>query len=264
MTPVFRLPFRNSLRRHRGGLTALSAAALLAGCRHESVVPTPVTDYFPVVVGTYRTYAVTDSTWASAKVSVSAYQLRERVTEQFTDAAGQPAYRLVRSRRLTSADTWRDDSTLVVQVLPRAVVQTRNNVRTVELVYPARADKAWNRTAFTVGGTSAPDTITNLTRTYGPGVGAAYTTPAVAGAPAKSYATTVLTKDILPVGVEDVNDRDQRGTRQVYALGVGRVLRRRFSLQTFVTAANGEETNTKGVVQNGVSRFEVLIDAGTM
>jgi hypothetical protein len=144
------------------------------------------------------------------------------------------------------------------------VVLTRSNVRTVELVYPVRADKAWNRTAFTVSGPSAPDTISSLTRTYGPAVGAAYATPAIAGAPAKSYPATVLTRDILPVGVEDVNDRDQRGTRQVYALGVGRVLRRRFSLQTFTTASNGEETNTKGVVQNGVSRLEVLIDAGTI
>ena len=249
----------------RAALAALGAAALLGGCRHESVVPEPVADYFPVAVGAYRTYAVTDSTWASGRVSVSAYQLRERVTEQFTDAAGQPAYRLVRSRRLTSADTWRDDSTLVVQVLPHAVVQTRSNVRTVELVYPVRAAKAWNRTAFTVTGKSGVDTITNLTRTYGPAVGAAYTTPAVAGAPAKSYAATVLTRDILPVGVENVNDRDQQGTRQVYALGVGRVLRRRFSLQTFTTSPiNGEETNTKGVVQNGASRLEVLIDAGTI
>ncbi|MGI4759949.1 MAG: hypothetical protein ACRYF0_04545, partial [Janthinobacterium lividum] len=76
-----------------GALLALPA--LLAGCRHESVVPTPVVDYFPVVVGTYRTYAVTDSVWANARVTVSGYQLRERVAEQFTDAAGQPAYRLV-------------------------------------------------------------------------------------------------------------------------------------------------------------------------
>lgn len=262
MTPVFRVisgPGR------RAALALLSAAALLAGCRHESVVPDPVVDYFPVVVGTYRTYAVADSTWASGKVTVSTYQLRERVAEQFTDAAGQAAYRLVRSRRLTSADGWRDDSALVVQVLPRAVVLTRNNVRTIELVYPLRANKAWNRTAFTVTtGAAVPDTITNLTRTYGPAVGTAYTTPASAGAPAKSYPATVLTKDILPVGVEDVNDRDQRGTRQVYAQNVGLVLRRRFSLQTFITAANGEETNTKGIVQNGVARYEVLIDSGTI
>ena len=256
--------FGKSQRSYHHALAALGAAALLAGCRHESVEPEPATDYFPVAVGAYRTYAVTDSTWASGRATASAYQLRERVTEQFTDAAGQPAYRLVRSRRLTSADTWRDDSVLVVQVLPRAVVLTRSNVRTVELVYPVRADKAWNRTAFTVSGPSAPDTISSLTRTYGPAVGAAYATPAIAGAPAKSYPATVLTRDILPVGVEDVNDRDQRGTRQVYALGVGRVLRRRFSLQTFTTASNGEETNTKGVVQNGVSRLEVLIDAGTI
>jgi hypothetical protein len=262
MTPVFRLISGQVPRR---ALALLSTAALLAGCRHESVVPVPVTDYFPVAVGTYRTYAVADSTWANARVTVSSYQLRERVAEQFTDAAGQPAYRLVRSRRLTSADSWRDDSTLVVQVLPRAVVLTRNNIRTVELVYPAQANKSWNRTAFTVttGNTSYPDTITNLPRTYGPAVGTPYTTPATPGAAAKTYPATVLTKDILPIGAEDINGRDQRGTRQVYAQDVGRVLRRRFSFQTFTTASNGIETPTKDV-QNGVSRYEVLIDSGTI
>jgi hypothetical protein len=262
MTPVFRLISANV---PRAALALLSAAALLAGCRHESVVPEPVTDYFPVVVGTYRTYAVADSTWASAQVTVSHYQLRERVTEQFTDAAGQPAYRLVRSRRLTSADGWRDDSALVVQVLPRAVVLTRNNLRTLELVYPVQANKSWNRTAFTVntGSSSYRDSITNLTRAYGPAVGTPYTTPATPGAAAKTYPTTVLTKDILPVGVEDINDRDKRGVRQVYAQGVGLVLRRRFSLQTFTTASNGLETYTKDV-QNGVARYEVLIDSGTI
>ena len=263
MTPVFRLisgwPSRPV------ALALLSTAALLAGCRHESVVPEPVTDYFPVGVGTYRTYAVTDSTWASARVTVSTYQLRERVTEQFTDAAGQPAYRLVRSRRLTSADGWRDDSTLVVQVLPRAVVLTRNNVRTLELVYPVQAGKSWNRTAFTVntGSTSYRDSITNLTRAYGPAVGGPYTTPATPGAAAKTYPVTVLTKDVLPVGTEDINELEKRGTRQVFALNVGRVLRRRFSFQTFTTAANGESFPTKDV-QNGVARYEVLIDSGTI
>jgi hypothetical protein len=259
MTPVFRLI---SGQRPRAALALLSAAAL-AGCRHESVVPDPVVDYFPVVVGTYRTYAVADSTWASARVTVSTYQLRERVTEQFTDATGQPAYRLVRSRRPTSAESWRDDSTLVVQVLPRAVVLTRNNSRTIELVYPLRPNKAWNRSAFTVTGGGSPDTVTNLTRTYGPAVGTPYTTPAIAGAPAKTYPATVLTKDILPVGVEDINVLSRSGHRQVYAEGVGLVLRRRFSLQTFVTASNGDTTPTLDV-QNGVSRSEVLIDSGTI
>lgn len=262
MTPVLRLI---SGKTQRGALALLSAAGLLAGCRHESVVPDPVVDYFPVAVGTYRTYAVADSTWASARVTVSTYQLRERVAEQFTDAAGQPAYRLVRSRRLTSADGWADDSTLVVQVRPRTVVLTRNNVRTVELVYPVRANKSWNRTAFTVNtGSSYPDTITNLTRAYGPAVGAPYTTPATPGVAAQSYPATVLTKDILPVGVENVNGREQQGTRQVYAQGVGLVLRRRFSYQTFTTnPADGTETQTKAV-QNGSSRYEVLIDSGTI
>ena len=252
----FRLPLLPNPRR---------ALALLAGCHHDGVVvPAYDTDYFPVVVGTYRTYAVVDSSWTAAKPTASAYQFREVVQAQFTDAAGQPAYRLVRARRLTAADAWRDDSVLVVQVLPQAVLLTRNNVRTVELVYPARAGKAWNATAFTVNTASPADTVTDLSRAYGPAVGLPYTTPAAGGQAAKTYDATVTTKSVLPpTGTDDVNVLYQRGTQQVYARGVGLVLRRRFSYYTFTTnPANGIQTPPPGVVQRGASRRETLIETG--
>jgi len=210
-------------------------------------------------VGTYRTYAVTDSTWANAQASVVSYQLRERVTEGFVDAAGQPAFRLVRSRRASAAAQWVDDSVLVVQVLPRAVLLTRNNVRTVELIYPVQANKGWNDKAFT----ATPDTITSLTRFYGPTVAGPYAMPPGYGAPS-TFTNTVLTKTTLDGGIEDINLIYQRGLRQVYAAGVGLVLRRRFSYTTYVTNPDGSTTLTPGVVQNGIARREVLLETGTI
>lgn len=242
------------------GWGALFALVLLAGCRHQSVVPNPVVDYFPVAVGTYRTYAVTDSVWANARPTATTYQLRERVTEQFTDAAGQPAYRLVRSRRADANAGWVDDSVFVVQPSARAVLLTQNNVRTVELIYPARAGQGWNVNALS----GSPDTITSRTRFYTDKVGTPFTTPAAGGQAAKTYNNTVTTKATLDGGVENSNALTQMGLRQVYADGVGRVLRRRFSYATFTTNPDGSTNLTPGIVQRGAARYEVLIDAGTL
>ncbi|MDJ0365874.1 hypothetical protein QMK33_11985 [Hymenobacter sp. H14-R3] len=257
MNPVFRLFAKEG---RRGALGVLLAAGLLAGCRHDVLIMPAYDDYFPVVVGSYRTYAVADSTWVSGRATVANYQFRERVSEQFTDAAGKTAFRLVRSKRASAAAAWADDSAFVVQPLPRAVLLTRNNVRTVELIYPARASKGWNYKAFT----ASPDTITSLTRYYGPSVAVPYTTPAVPGAPAKTYDNTVSTKTTLDGGAEEVNLIYQRGLRQVYASSVGLVLRRRFSYNTFVTNQDGSQTLTPGIVQSGQARRETLIESGTL
>jgi len=236
----------------------LTLPALLAGCRHESVVPNPVVDYFPVVVGSYRTYAVTDSVWANARVSVASYQLRERVAEQFTDAAGQPAYRLVRSRRASASAGWTDDSVLIVQPLTRAVLLTKNNVRTVELIYPARAGRGWNDSAFT----ASPDTITSLKRFYAPGVGGPYTLPALASQPAKTYDNTVATYKVFSAQDND-GLRRRSGYQQVYAAGVGLLVRRRTSYSLYITNSDGTETLTPNV-QRGVAHREVLFETGTI
>jgi len=255
------LRFRSlsALKNPRWGVL-LALPALLAGCRSESVVPNPVVDYFPLVVGAFRTYAVTDSVWANARATVSGYQLRERVAERFTDAAGQPAYRLVRSRRASASAGWTDDSVLIVQPLPRAVLLTQNNVRTVELIYPARADKGWNDSAFT----ASPDTISSLKRFYGPSVGAPYTVPATAGQPAKTYANTVATYKVFSAQDDD-GLRRRSGYRQVYAEGVGLVVRRRYSFSFYTTnPADGQETLTPNVVQRGVAHRETLLETGTI
>ncbi len=247
----------------KGGRALPAAAGLgllfLAGCRHDSVVPVPLTDYYPVAVGTYRTYAVADSTWTNGVVTVKNYQFRERVTEQYADAAGQPAYRLVRSKRADASAAWVDDSVLVVQPLARAVLVTRNNVRSVALIYPPRAGRGWNAYAFT----AAPDTITSRTRYYGPGVGTPYTTPAAGGQAAKTYDNTVVTKATLDGGTDDVNAYYKRGLRQVYALGVGPVLRRRYYYETFITLPSTIQQLT-ATPYNGSSRRETLIETGTI
>jgi hypothetical protein len=231
----------------------LAGASLLNGCRNEEVTPNPVTDYYPLEVGTYRAYAVSDTTWSKGVATATSYQLREGITEKFTDAAGQPAYRILRARRANSTAAWADDSVLVVQPLSQSVTLTRDNVRTIELIYPLAAGKTWRKYSFT---TTRGDSV----RAFDPTIGRPFTTP---GTTPKTYDLTATVRDMEPVALNDGLYR-QAGYLQVFAQGTGPVLRRRYSYQTFIAQNNGSQTLTPGVRQVGFSRLEVLIDSGKL
>jgi hypothetical protein len=245
--------FSASLSRLVAVLALLTGTSLLSGCRHETIIPIPVVDYYPVVVGTYRTYEVSDTSWAKGTATASRYQVREAVTEQFRDATGQLAYRVVRAHRASSAAAWADDSVLVVQPLAQTVLLTRNNVRSVELIYPLVASKKWHKYAFT---TLRDDSI----RAFGPEVGHAFTTP---GLVPTTYAVTATVRDRWP---ESSNDGlyKRRGTVQVFAEGVGPIARRRYYYETFTSQNNGAQTPTPGVIQLGSSHLELLVESGKL
>jgi hypothetical protein len=248
------LRFRYLVPRALGAATLLAAGALLEGCRNESVVPTPVVDYYPLEVGTYRAYAVSDTLWSKGLATPTNYQLREAVTEKFTDAAGKTAYRVVRARRVSGADVWADDSVLVVQPQAQAILLTYNNVRTIELIYPLRASKTWKKYAFT---TDQPDSV----RAFDAVVEQPFTTP---GPTPKTYATTAIARDQQPIEANDGLLR-RGGNLQVFAQGVGPVLRRRYAYETFYTlSSNGASIITPNIIQRGHSRLEVLIDSGKL
>jgi hypothetical protein len=250
MTLYFPDLLRNKLR---VALVLLAGASLFAGCRHDSVVPVPAVDYYPLTVGTYRAYAVSDTLWTKGKATATNYQLREAIREQYTDAAGKTAYRIVRSRRQSATDAWADDSVLVVQPLPQAVVLTRDNVRTIELIYPLQPSKTWSKYAFT---TTRSDSV----RAFDPAVGKPYTTP---GSSPKTFDATTTVRDVLSASANDGIYR-QGGYLQLFAEGVGPVVRRRYAYETFISENNGAQTLTPGVIQVGHSRLEVLIDSGKL
>lgn len=248
------LRFRYSdLVKPLAAVALLGAGALLDGCRNESVTPTPVVDYYPLEVGTYRTYAVSDTVWSKGVATPANYQLREAVTEQYTDAAGQKAFRVLRARRVSSTDAWADDSVLVVQPQAQAILLTRDNVRTIELIYPLRAGKTWKKYAFTT-------VRTDSVRALDASVEQPFTTP---GTTPKTYAATAIARDQMPIEANDGLLR-RGGYLQVFAQGVGPVLRRRYAYETFYTTSNGASVVTPTIIQVGRSRLEVLIDSGKL
>ncbi len=243
-------------------LLVVAAALSLAGCRDKSV-PAPATgiDYYPVTVGNFWLYAVADTTWSQAtptKASVataSAYQFRETITEVFADAAGLPAYRLVRSKLVPPATTWRDDSVFVLSATPRAVILNRNNIRTVELIFPVREGRSWNFNAYN---NNFNDTIIAETRHYSR-VGQPFVT---GGSPVVTYPVTLTTTNTGTAAESSL--LRQLSYQQVFAQGVGPVFRRRayFLNYNYTDPTTGNQIYVPGSYFSGFTRRETLLDYG--
>ncbi|MFD2717740.1 hypothetical protein ACFST9_03370 [Hymenobacter monticola] len=258
-----------SVRRRALSFAALALALTtgVAGCKNESeAIPDTGTGYYPIAVGNSWTYAVADSTWTEAQASgqtisrpsvltVSNYQFKETITEVFTDASGQQAYRLVRSKMGPTTTSFRDDSVFVLTANANFVALNRNNAKTAELIFPVRQGRSWNLNAFN---NSSNDTIVAETRQYSR-VGQAFTTGGgTSGLAAKPYETTVTVNN---TGTATENSALKRvGYQQVFAKGVGPVLRRRFFFANFYINSSSGVSYSAGNFFSATSRRETLID----
>ena len=245
-------------------VAALGLALGVVSCKNETeAAPETGTDYYPVAVGNYWTYAVVDSTWSPAPptpstVTVSRYQFKETITAVLTDAAGQKAYRLVRAKQVPPATAWRDDSVFVITANEKFVKLNRDNKQTVELVFPVRNDSTWNFNAFN---NNSKDTITVKTRQYRK-VGQPYTTGGGnSSLAAKEYSNTLTTRNIGSAAENSL--LKSINYQQVFAKGVGPVFRRRTYFANYnYTNSQGTQVYVPGAYFTGFSRRETLVDYG--
>lgn len=244
----------------------LLAGAGLSGCKNTTeAVPDLGRAYYPLAVGNTWTYAVRDSVWSAASLAMPSstptatnFQFRETITEVFADASGQPAFRLVRARRLSAADAWRDDSVFTLSATGSALVLNRGNTRTVELVFPPRLGRSWNLNAFN---NNYNDTITAATRQY-TAVGQPFTTGGGnTGLPPVTYANTIATAN-AGMATESSLLR-YVSYQQVYAHGVGPMYRRRDNKASFTYTSQAPPYNQifpPGAYTSAFTRRETLID----
>ncbi|MBX0289658.1 hypothetical protein K3G63_04370 [Hymenobacter sp. HSC-4F20] len=234
----------------RAGLVPLLVGATaLAGCQNETeAVPDQGRDYYPLELGAYRIYDVVDSLYQANVPTVSRFQFKEQVDSALEpDATGQPAYRIIRSRRTLATDAWRVDSVITVTNTGRALTEQRHNRRTVELVFPVQEGKTWNVNAF-----NTLDSITVVNRFY---VGAEQPFSITRSGQTYQYEHTVTTLNDV---AQDVNAAYTTVVRTTFARGVGPVYRVR---RRFISRCDAVGCNP-AFKQQGQSRSEVLIDYG--
>jgi hypothetical protein len=264
-------PGVNAARRIRSLVVAGAVlAAAATGCKSETeAIPETGADYYPVAVGRFWTYAVTDTVWGQSSyngqvtrgsVTITNTQKRETISETFTDAAGNTAYRMVRARRNTAADAWRDDSVFVVTANPQFVSISRSNVRTLETVFPMKEGGKWHANAFNNSVPGVEDTV--KTRQYSR-LGQSFTTAAIGSQVAATYSTTVTTTDIEPAAVSNL--LNVVSYQQVFAKKIGPVFRNRRNLAFFnyTNPNNGNQEFPANAYNIGsYTHRETLIDYG--
>ncbi|TGE04708.1 hypothetical protein [Hymenobacter fodinae] len=238
---------------------ALSLCILLgtAGCKNETeAVPDQSQEYYPLEVGSYRIYDVVDSVFNANVPRVTRFQFKEEVaSEQTADATGRLVYQVIRSRRATTADAWKVDSVLTVSTSQRNVIVMRNNVRTVELVFPVAEGKEWYNNAFNTYNELEPDSAANLNRAY-LRVGQPFTI--VSNGKSYSYPSTITTLNNLSNAITGVNQFYYTVLRNVYAQGVGPVYRAR---RRYIYCQTGNCVPNPAYIYLGQSRSEILVES---
>lgn len=228
-------------------------AGFLAGCENKYKDPDPAAmgyDYYPLEIGDYRIYNVTDIRFRSNVGDTNRFQLRERVDTSFYDQTGQLVYKVIRSVRPNENRSWVDDSVLVVSKTNSMVLLTQDNSRFVKMVFPVKEGNKWQVDAYN-------DRLgTNDEKEYYTfrNVGESYEVNAIV------YPKTITVVQGTPFNNVKLDDR-----KEVYAEGVGRVYR----LFNRAVYCEGSEINTDcqmGVEfkQSGHERHEVLVAHGKL
>ncbi len=125
---------------------------LLSSCEEKTVDPNTIdtgSAYYPLEVGKYRDYAVDSTTYefdgtGATLVQSRSYQVRELLSDTFTDNTGRIAYRVERYERNSFSDPWTlIDVWSTVQDQSRSE-QIEENRRFVKMIYPAVDGDTWD------------------------------------------------------------------------------------------------------------------------
>jgi hypothetical protein len=111
-------------------------------------------EYYPVQVGNYWIYDISETTYTRQYLHAPAdsitYQVRERVDTVYRDQTGALTYKVIRSRRSHAAAPWGQDSIVTINKSFSDLRYTRDNLKIVKLVFPVSENKKWNGNAYNI------------------------------------------------------------------------------------------------------------------
>ena len=127
------------------------ALGVFIGCSSSSSDPNTERfgyDFYPLELGAYRHYNVTELLYSQNIADTLVYQMRESVTDSFPGSSGEQVYVLSRYTRLTDQEPWALDSTWSSYTNLRQAVLNKNGIPTLVLVFPFVEDLRWDGNAL--------------------------------------------------------------------------------------------------------------------
>ncbi|MBD1396042.1 hypothetical protein H9Q13_02600 [Pontibacter sp. JH31] len=227
-------------------------AGFLAACENKYKDPDPTAmgfDYYPLEVGNYRIYDVTDIKITRNVSEINRFQLRERVDTSFYDQTNQLVHKIVRSVRANSNRPWVDDSVMTVIKSTSKVLLTKDNTKYVKLVFPVKAGLKWEGDAFN------SRVVNNGKESYTYGeVGETFEIDG------QSFAKTVTVTQGTPFDNVQLDNR-----KEVYAEGIGLVYRL-FNRAVYCAGSEIKDcpVDDENFKQSGHERHEVLVEHGKL
>ncbi len=107
--------------------------------------------YFPLEIGRYIVYNVEENTYRISDNGVPQtrfYQLKEIITDTFTNLSGEKQYVLERYVRSSLDSPWQIDSVWSALRTGSQAIKFENNVPYIKLVFPTENNKRWNGNAY--------------------------------------------------------------------------------------------------------------------
>lgn len=123
--------------------------AWLVGCGSDPEKQIPEAQYFPLRVGDYRVYHVTETQITAYNIETDfEYDIRTVVVDSFVNVSGTYTYIIHRFKRESATDAWESLDAWTARADQREVVVTEGSTSFVRLTFPMKNGRHWNGNAY--------------------------------------------------------------------------------------------------------------------
>ena len=120
-------------------------------CKKSSIEPAPIDkSYYPLQTGKYIIYDVDSITMSNFfdTTDTAHYQVMEEVDVPYTEASGDTAYRIIRSRREDPGQAWTITDIWSANLTEHTAEKVEENLRFIKLDFPVLLNKSWNGNSY--------------------------------------------------------------------------------------------------------------------
>ncbi|QRR03488.1 hypothetical protein [Dyadobacter sandarakinus] len=134
-------------------ITLLAVLAMAASCESDDTEPVVYENYFPLEVGRYAIYEVTETVYSSGQKDpvTKTWQEKDEIDRVTTSQDGMPLYTFTRSTRSTPADYWLKVKEFTAEKYPDKILTNIDNRVFYAMTFPVDPGAIWNGNVYNDG-----------------------------------------------------------------------------------------------------------------